>query len=253
MLSTTELERALAAAGLVAPVHFDEVTGSTNATALEMAEAGAPEWTLIAAAHQSAGRGRQGRTWLDRPGDALMFSFVLRPGALSPEHYGLIPLLAGVAMTEAIERVAHLEVRCKWPNDLMLDGAKVGGILVESSVGEGAALFAVVGVGVNLEPPSHVAGAAGLGDVEPVALLSEFLRRFHRGYAGLPADVVERWSAVSATLGREVEATRVDASRIRGRAIAVDERGALVIETTEGSVTVASGEVEHLGSAEEPS
>ena len=81
MLSVTELERALADLGLEAPVRFDEVTGSTNATALGMAEAGAPEWTLVAAGHQTAGRGRLGRTWTDLAGGALLFSFVLRPVA----------------------------------------------------------------------------------------------------------------------------------------------------------------------------
>ena len=134
MLSVTELERALADLGLEAPVRFDEVTGSTNATALEMAEAGAPEWTLVAAGHQTAGRGRLGRTWTDRAGAALMFSFVVRP-SLEPERAGLIPLLAGAAMAAAIRDVAGVDVRCKWPNDLLVGDSKVGGILVESSGG----------------------------------------------------------------------------------------------------------------------
>lgn len=247
MLSTTELERALAAAGLDAPVRFDEVTGSTNATALELAEAGSPEWTLVAAAHQSAGRGRLGRTWVDRPGGSLMFSFVLRPAALEPQDSGLISLLAGAAMADAIREVASIEVRCKWPNDLVLGGAKVGGILVESSLAEGVVRYAVVGVGVNLDPPTGVGGAAGLGVIDPAALLSAFLRRFHSGYVALPAGVVEGWSAVSATLGREVEAVRVDGASIRGRAVAVDGRGALVVLTSDESrVTVTSGEVTHL-------
>ncbi|MEP6973145.1 MAG: biotin--[acetyl-CoA-carboxylase] ligase [Actinomycetota bacterium] len=252
MLSTIELERALAAAGLDAPVRFDEVTGSTNATALELAEAGAPEWTLVAAAHQSAGRGRQGRIWDDRPGGALMFSFVLRPSALDAEHAGLISLLAGVAMADAIEQVARVEVLCKWPNDLLLSDAKVGGILVESLIADRTVRYAVAGVGVNLEPPTGVEGAAGLGDVDPTALLSAFLRRFHDGYVVLPAGVVEQWVAASATLGRQVEAVRMDGPSIRGRAVAVDERGALVIETADGPVTLTSGEVEHLGTAREP-
>jgi BirA family biotin operon repressor/biotin-[acetyl-CoA-carboxylase] ligase len=98
LLSEAELERSLAAAGLQAPVRFEEVTGSTNAAALELAEGGAPEWTLVAAGHQTRGRGRLGRTWVDQPGDALMFSFVLRPARIDPEHAGLIGLLAGWAM-----------------------------------------------------------------------------------------------------------------------------------------------------------
>ncbi|MGZ5296417.1 MAG: biotin--[acetyl-CoA-carboxylase] ligase [Actinomycetota bacterium] len=247
MLSVIELERALAASGLEAPVRFDEVTGSTNDTALALAEAGAPEWTLVAAAHQTAGRGRLGRTWTDTPGAALMFSFVLRP-ALVPEDAGLIPLLAGAAMAAAIHDVAGIQVRSKWPNDLLLVGQKVGGILTESSVADGRVRYVVVGLGLNLEAPADVEAAAGLGDADPAALLSTFLRRFHDGYVRLPEGAVDAWTAVSATLGSEVEVLRLQGPPVRGRAIAVNERGALVIRTAEGTRTVVSGEVEHLGS-----
>jgi BirA family transcriptional regulator, biotin operon repressor / biotin---[acetyl-CoA-carboxylase] ligase len=248
MLSMIELERALAALGIEAPVRFEEVTGSTNATAVALAEAGAPEWTLVAAGHQTAGRGRLGRTWTDAPGGALMFSFVLRP-ALDPEEAGLIPLLAGAAMAAAIRDVAGIEVRCKWPNDLLLDGGKVGGILSESSVSDGSLRHVVVGIGLNLEPPIGIETAAGLGDADPTVLLSAFLRRFHHGYVRLPEGAVDTWAAVSATIGSEVEVLRLQGTPVRGRAIAVDERGALVIRTADGTETVTSGEVEHLGGA----
>jgi BirA family biotin operon repressor/biotin-[acetyl-CoA-carboxylase] ligase len=250
MLSTSELERALEAAGLHAPVRFEEVTGSTNATAQELAEEGSPEWTLVAANHQTAGRGRMGRTWVDRPGGALMCSFVLRPVTLDPASGGLIPLLAGASMAEAAGDVAGIGVRCKWPNDLLFGRAKVGGVLVESAIESGRFRYMVVGVGVNLELPPDMPGAAGLGPVDPACLLTAFLRRFGSGY--LPADdafaaiVRERWRAVSATLGSDVEANGPDGSTVRGRAIDVDAQGGLVIETVDGPTTVVSGEVWHL-------
>jgi len=247
MLSVIELERALASLGLEAPVRFDEVTGSTSTTAAELAEAGAPEWSLVAAGHQTAGRGRLGRAWSDVPGAALMFSFVLRP-SLDPEDAGLIPLLAGASMATAIDDVAGIQVRCKWPNDLLVDGGKVGGILTESSVTGGRVRHVVVGIGVNLERPMGVEASAGLGHSDPGTLLVAFLRRFHEGYLRLPEGVVDDWSAVSATLGRDVEVRRLHGPPIRGRAMAVDERGALMIRTPNGTRTVASGEVEHLGS-----
>ncbi len=248
MLSVTELERALAAIGVEAPVRFEEVTGSTNATARELAEAGAPEWTLVAAGHQTAGRGRLGRTWIDEPGAALMCSFVLRP-PLAPDAAGSIPLLAGASMARAVADVAGIEVRCKWPNDLLLAGAKVGGILTESSVVDGRLRYAVVGVGLNLRPPAGVEAAAGLGSVDPAAILTAFLQRFHDGYARIPVGVVEDWTAVSATLGSEVEVQRLDGPPVRGRAIAVDDHGGLVVRTRDGTETVTSGEVRHLGGA----
>ncbi len=247
MLSTSELEHALAAAGLDAPVRFEEVTGSTNETAQGLAEEGAPEWTLVAANHQTAGRGRMGRTWVDRPGGALMCSFVLRPVTLDPASGGLIPLLAGASMAEAAHDVAGVAVRCKWPNDLLVGLAKVGGVLIESAIDSGRFRYAVVGIGVNLEPPPDVPGAAGLGRVDQAALLTAFLRRFRAGY--VPADdafaevVRERWRAVSATIGSDVEATARDGASVRGRAVDVDELGALVIETADGSASIVSGEV----------
>lgn len=249
LLSVAELERALATAGLHAPVRFDEVTGSTNATALALAEAGGPEWTLVAAGHQTDGRGRLGRAWLDRPGAALMFSFVLRPpDRLDPEHAGLIALLAGWAMAASIREVAGPEVRCKWPNDLVLGDAKVGGILVESAVSSHRIRHMVVGVGVNLAPPDEVRAAAGIGLISEADLLTAFLVRFHEGYERMPAGVVEAWSAISATLGRTVQVRRLFGEPIVGIAVQVDDRGALVVQTQDVRVAVSSGEVQHLGS-----
>ncbi|MGH3114530.1 MAG: hypothetical protein ACRDOP_13800, partial [Gaiellaceae bacterium] len=89
MLSEEALERALAAAGLSAPVRWDDVTESTNATALVLAAEGAPSWTLVAASHQTSGRGRRGRVWRDRPGSALLCSLVLRPD-WPPDRVGLV-------------------------------------------------------------------------------------------------------------------------------------------------------------------
>ena len=132
-MTATELEQALALAGVSAPVHWHEVTGSTNALAADLAEAGAPPWTLVGAGHQTAGRGRLGRIWVDRPGGALMTSIVLRP-AIAPDALGLLTLLAGAAWAESARAITGLDVRCKWPNDLLVGEAKAGGVLAASSV-----------------------------------------------------------------------------------------------------------------------
>ncbi len=106
LLNEDALQRALSAAGLTAPVRWDEETDSTNATALTMADEGTAAWTLVAAGHQTAGRGRQGRVWRDRPGSALLFSLVLRP-EWEPAVVGLVSLAAGAAMAEAASDALH--------------------------------------------------------------------------------------------------------------------------------------------------
>ena len=245
-MTATELERALGLAGLSAPVHWHEVTGSTNTLAADLAEAGAPQWTLVGAGHQMAGRGRLGRTWIDRPGGALMTSLVLRP-AVAPEALGLLTLLAGAAWAEAARESTGLDVRCKWPNDLLVGEAKAGGVLASSSIAAHEVRWVVIGSGLNLEAPD-VEGSTGLGDLDRVALLGGFLSRVRQALEApsLADEVVARWSAVSSTLGRRVAAVGLDGVRVEGLAIAADALGRLVVETADGPAAVASEEVEHL-------
>lgn len=249
MLSEDALRRALEAAGLTAPVRWDGVTESTNATALAMATEGAPEWTLVAAGHQTAGRGRQGRPWVDRPGAALMCSVVLRP-SWTPDRVGLVSLAAGVAMAEAASEASGRDVRCKWPNDLMVGESKVGGILGEAEITEEHIRHVVVGVGVNLDAPAGVPGAGAIGNVDDEALLTAFLRRFPQLIQGSSDEIVRRWRTISHTIGRRVEATTVGGDTTRGVAADLDDRGALLIDTDtpgEGRLRVAFGEIQHLG------
>jgi BirA family biotin operon repressor/biotin-[acetyl-CoA-carboxylase] ligase len=250
-MTTVDLERALRDAGLAAPARWLEVTGSTNAAAMAMADEGAPEWTLVGAGHQTRGRGRLGRTWHDRAGGSLMTSIVLRP-PLAPADAGILTLLAGAAWAEAASEVAALPVRCRWPNDLMLGDDKLGGILAEASVAaDGSVRHVVIGSGVNLSPPTEADGAAGLGgDVDATVLLTAFLRALRTGYR--PGDtrfadgVTTRWRNVSATLGRTVRATRVDGVAVEGRATDVDAGGSLLVETDAGLQTVTFGDLHHL-------
>jgi BirA family transcriptional regulator, biotin operon repressor / biotin---[acetyl-CoA-carboxylase] ligase len=249
-LSLTALRRALAAAGLDAPARYEERTRSTNATALELAEAGTPEWTVVAAGHQTAGRGRLGRTWLDEPGRSLLFSVVLRP-PIPPERAGLITLLAGACAAGAASEVAGTAVRCKWPNDLLLGEAKVGGILAEARV-EGTELrHVVVGVGVNVsDPPEGVREATGLGGVEQEALLTGILHRlaatYHPRAPGFAEEVLGAWRSVASTLGRRVRAATTVGRDVEGTAVDVDPTGALLVRTAAGTLPVAFGEVVHL-------
>ena len=256
-MATVDLERALLLAGLAAPVRWDEVTGSTNDTAMAMAAEGAPEWALVGAAHQTQGRGRLDRSWVDAPGDSLMVSLVLRP-AIPAADAPILTLLAGAAWAEAAGEVSGLRVRCKWPNDLLVasrgdaGAAKVGGILAASALGtDGGLDWVVVGAGLNLTAPPEIAGAGELGaDVDPTDLLASFLAGFRRGYtpddAGWAERAIERWRSVADTPGRRVRARRRDGEPVEGVALGVDDRGGLIVETPTGTTTVSLGEIEHL-------
>lgn len=248
-LSDAALRSALRRIGSDAPVRFDEVTPSTQVTALELAEAGAPAWTLVAAAHQTEGRGRLGRRWLDEPG-ALLFSVIVRP-ELAPDRGGLVTLLAGVAMADALRGVTGTEVRCKWPNDLLLDDEKVGGILASAQAGGDVLAYVVLGVGVNLVAAPRVAGAGALAEADPAQVLGAFLEGFARDLrpsrAGFARDVLERYRALCATIGRRVRARTTEGAVVEGEAVDVDDAGGLVVRTDAGRRTVRFGEVEHLG------
>jgi BirA family biotin operon repressor/biotin-[acetyl-CoA-carboxylase] ligase len=255
MLSEPILAQILGRLGLAAPVRFDEVTGSTNATCAELAASGAPEWTVVAAGHQTAGRGRLDRSWKDRPGESLLVSVLLRP-RMAAEVAGLLPLLAGAAMAEAIGSRAGVPAGCKWPNDLMIGSHKAGGILAEATVEGNELRHVVVGAGINLGAvPPDVDRAASVPGVDAAALLEEFLARLHRTYRPdeeadderFAASVLTAWRRVSVTLGRRVRATDAGGHEVAGVAVDVDERGGLVVVGPDGARSVvAFGDVDHL-------
>jgi BirA family biotin operon repressor/biotin-[acetyl-CoA-carboxylase] ligase len=220
-------------------LHLRE-TGSTNDRARELAAAGAPHGTLVTARAQSAGRGRQGRVWSAPPGHALLMSLVLR------DAHPLLPLVAAVGVAAAVGE----DARIKWPNDVLIGGRKVAGILAEGRPQEG---WAVLGIGVNVAirvedlPPELHDTAATLGrepsDVEP--FLSQLLACLDRALA-LPADeLLDAWRARDALVGREITWLAG-----RGRAAGIDGEGRLVVELPDGGrTTLDAGEV-HLGRTE---
>jgi BirA family transcriptional regulator, biotin operon repressor / biotin---[acetyl-CoA-carboxylase] ligase len=216
-------------------VHF-RLVDSTNERARALAAGGAPHGTLVTAAEQSGGRGRQGRTWTAPTGRALLCSAVLR----DPPR--LLPLAAGVAVAELVGDGA----RVKWPNDVLLDGRKVAGILVEGRPQEG---WAVLGIGVNVAAREHDfppglrdrAGTLGLdaADVEPT--LARLLDELNRWTAAPPDLVLEALRDRDALRGR-----RVRWAGGEGEAAGVDGDGRLVVATGNGRVALDAGEV-HLG------
>jgi BirA family transcriptional regulator, biotin operon repressor / biotin---[acetyl-CoA-carboxylase] ligase len=249
------LRRAVHDAGLDAPVVYDEVTESTNATALALAERDTPEWTVVGAGHQTAGRGRLGRTWESRLGSSLLFSVVLRP-RLSPSDSVILTLGAGAAASEAATEASGTVVRCKWPNDLVTEQGKVGGILLESRVSSGRLIHVVVGIGINLDRPPDVLEAAGLGPADAGLLVTRFLVRCHglfeRQNESIGELVLALYRPLCVTLGRTVRAHTTAGQTVMGVAEDLDGLGNLMVRTGETLETVAFGEVEHLRYDEPP-
>jgi BirA family biotin operon repressor/biotin-[acetyl-CoA-carboxylase] ligase len=215
------------------PCYVVEEVDSTQNLLYSLAQAGAPEGTLLLAERQTQGRGRRGRTWQTLPG-ALTFSLLLRP-KLPPEALTLIPLAAGVALQEATG-IGGL----KWPNDLLVpDGRKLAGILGEVSAG-GQLLILGVGLNLTAAPP----GGAALHEFRPLAreeVLKAFLRNLEDQLADL-SGVVPAWRARSAIWGKEIEVAGQ-----RGRALDLAPDGALLLEVSGRITTITAGEVRLLG------
>lgn len=212
---------------------------STNARARDLASRGAPYGTTVTAGDQSAGRGRQGRTWVAPAGRALLLSVVIR----DPPR--LLPLAAGVATAEVVGPQARL----KWPNDVLLGGRKVAGILVEGRPQE---RWAVLGIGLNVavrteDLPAELRRSAGGMGLEPDAVeptLERLLDALSRWIGAGPGDILDGVRARDALLGLPVRW-----GGGQGEAAGVDSDGRLIVETGGGRVTLEAGEV-HLGTTQ---
>jgi BirA family transcriptional regulator, biotin operon repressor / biotin---[acetyl-CoA-carboxylase] ligase len=236
-------------------------TGSTNADLVAAAMAGAPDRTVLVAEHQSAGRGRNSRSWHTAPRAGLSLSVLLRPGDDGvPNHrWGWLPLLAGLAVSTALRVTAEVDARLKWPNDVLIDGRKCAGILAE--VADGAV---VVGIGLNVsqraaELPDGVAAtslaveAAACTDRDPLlrSVLRELatLDRRWREHAGDPhaGDLRVTYLRACATVGQRVRVLLPAGTELTGEAVDIDEHGRLTVRDDHGTGHhVAAGDVIHV-------
>jgi len=256
LLDRERLARALQAGSTAISVEIVDECPSTNAVLMERARAGAPHASALACERQTAGRGRLGKTWHSGIGTDLTFSLLWRfrqgAGALSG-----LSLAAGVALARALARLGHADVQLKWPNDLVLHGRKLGGILVEVA-GESAGPSAVViGVGVNVhasaaraaavDQPATALSEHGGGVASRTALLAaalaelgEALEEFARcGFASFRAEWLERhvWQ------GRRVTLRVAEREVAEGEAVGVGEDGALLLRSARGVRPFHSGEL----------
>lgn len=232
---------------------------STNEVAAGRAREGAPEGLVVVADHQTAGRGRLDRTWVTPPGAAVTFSLLLRP-SVPPASWPWLPLLVGHTTAKALTSFGY-DAKVKWPNDVLIDGKKVAGILVERvETGSGAA--AVVGVGINvatraeeLPVPTATSLAVAHADLTPtregvllgvVAAVREGYDAWQAGGAEAAARLASSYAAHCATIGQDVRVDLPDGTSLTGRAVDVDGDGRLVVETGDGPRKVGAGDVVHV-------
>lgn len=232
-------------------LHRLDECGSTNDLAKQMAGEGAPEGTLVCALRQNAGRGRRGRAWSSEPGN-LACSLVLRPG-LPAGQAALTSFVAAIAVGETVSALVPGKVTLKWPNDVLVDGAKISGILLESEAGRGGSVdWLVLGVGINvrhfpaeaLYPATSLLAAGADVTVDQVltayagALQAWYHRFLTQGFAPIRA----AWLNAAQGLGGAVT-VRLHDETFTGRLIDMDDEGVLLVDTGGAMRRVTTGDV----------
>ncbi|MEZ5379846.1 MAG: biotin--[acetyl-CoA-carboxylase] ligase [Acidimicrobiales bacterium] len=240
-------------------IRWIEETGSTNRDLLDAATEGRPAGSVLVTDHQTAGRGRQGRTWLDDPGRSLLFSVLLRPEA---DRTSVLPLVMGMAVVDAIRKVSSVPAVLKWPNDVLVvdaDGSerKLAGILAEA-VTTADGLAVVVGCGINVAfvtgPPNEVRDraidlvSAASAPVDRAVLLEAILGALDHWLdlldrAGAEA-IIEEYRDRCVTLGRVVT-LETPAGVVTGTAVDIDPSGGLVLEVEGERRTLFAGDAHH--------
>lgn len=234
--------------------HFDSI-GSTNDEAKRLAGLGEPEGTVVTADTQTAGRGRGGRGWVTPPGSAIAMSVILRPKVKAIQATQ-VALLGGLAVLEGVQKVVNLPMQIKWPNDVLVRGKKVAGVLAEAAYSGDKLEYIVLGMGVNVNggpPPdlkleyeaTSLATEAG-SPLDRDAIMKSILAAFEARYStvGTPA-LAEAWRQHLAMLGERVKVIGLTET-VLGDLEGVTPDGALIIVTENGEKhTILAGDV-HL-------
>ena len=236
-----------------------QTLGSTNTAAMSWANEGAPEGSVVVAEFQTAGRGRQGRTWQADAGHNLMFSVVLRP-SLPPTRLNLITLAASIATVEAVEAfTTPLRAAIKWPNDVLLEGYKCCGMLLESTLAGTSEATVILGIGLNVNQPAFPSELENQAtslllqtgrQIPRAALLADLLGRLERYYEALSEDEIavrQTYAARLHGLGHPTTLRFTEAGQsITGVIRGITDTGALRLETPDGVRTFHAGDVTRI-------
>lgn len=257
-LHPLEIRESLASKVFGQVVYYQAEVDSTNRWAKSLAEKGAPEGTVVVAESQSRGRGRMGRSWASALGLGLWFSLILRP-KISASNLACITILTAVVMARAIRAVTGIQIYIKWPNDLIYEERKLGGILAEISGEMDQVNYLVLGVGINVNhtgsdfPPELADRAISLrlikeGEISRVRILQLFLQEFEQAYFSITQtglqDVVDYAKQYSATLGKQVTINQGFGRVLSGQAVDLEQDGSLWLKEPGGElIKIFSGDL----------
>ena len=236
-----------------------EETVSTNIDAFKLASQGAEEGTVIIAENQTSGKGRLGRSWTSFPGRGLYLSIILRP-SISPSKGSGITIAAAVALSNTLDEYGIKNHEIKWPNDILLNGRKVSGILTEMKGDADKIDFIITGIGINLNTrpedyPSDIKKIAASAadskgeDIDRCAFLQSLLRNFERYYlkflnSRFP-EILEIWKKKASIVGREIKVSLIDET-FTGTVKGINAEGFLIVETGTGERLINSGDINYI-------
>lgn len=255
VMSAEELADGLSSRIIGRKIYFYPEVDSTNSELKRLAAAGEPEGAVAVAEVQTLGRGRLGRSWSSAKGSGIWFSFLLRPD-ISPVHASMLTLIAGLSVCRAVRNYTGLEAEIKWPNDVLIKGKKICGILTEMNAEMDSINYIVVGIGVNVNneefPPEIMEKATSLcieggRKYKRSPLAREIILEYEKRYVNYVksesfSEFLAEYKSMCATLGQEISV--IGKNGFDGRAVDITDGGELVVEKETGERTVVfSGEV----------
>ncbi|MCY8912179.1 biotin--[acetyl-CoA-carboxylase] ligase [Bacillus atrophaeus] len=256
-LSESEIRFGLKTELLGRQLYYHDVLPSTQKTAHELANNGAPEGTLVVADKQTAGRGRMSRVWHSQEGNGIWMSLILRPD-IPLQQTPQLTLLSAVAVVQAIEEAAGVQADIKWPNDLLIHGKKAVGILTEMQAEEDRVRSIIIGIGINVNQQSadfpqelqqiatSLSQEAG-EKIDRAGLIQQILLSFEKRYHDYlkhgftPIKLL--WESYALGIGQELRARTLKGT-FYGKSLGIDDEGVLLLETKEGIKKIYSADIE---------
>ena len=259
VITPSEIKHNLCTEVLGQDIYYKGEIDSTNNQAKVLAREGAKEGHLIIAEHQSQGKGRLGRSWQSPAGTGIWMSLILRPHIL-PKYASQLTLIAGLSMCEVIQEITGLEAKIKWPNDIVVNGKKVCGILTEMSAEMESINYIILGIGVNVNmayfpeelPYASSLAIEGKKEYSRKAIIKAFLEKFeidYKVYKKQPdlTPIMERYEKNCITLNRRVKLL-VSHEEVIAKATGISNEGELLVTLEDGTMkVVSSGEVSVRG------